>query len=202
MLKHRHHLLRPFFGSLGVVAAEGSPAADPVAEPAAAAPAAPAPVATSLRAIVAASLAAVKGGRAPAAALAALTAERDAALARATAAEADLASAQASLKSTGTHLSTVCSLLGLETKDITGLEAAAVSALFHDRLQAAVSEGLAGLGFPAAQLPAASASATGSAESIEELRASLNAETDPEKRGELVVKLRAAQAAAKKSRTV
>lgn len=230
MLKHHRSTLRltsllGFFANflaLGVVAPEASAAAPaapaaPTPSPSAAAPgaapseasakggapAAPAPVATaSLRDIIRASATAVMSGKAPAAALAGLTAERDAAVARADKAEADLATAQASLKSTTAHVTTFCGLLGIEAKDLAGKDTAAVADLFQSRLKSAVTEELGSLGFPAAALPAPSSTATGTGDTVEDLRASINAETDPAKRGALVVKLRAAQAAAKKTRAV
>lgn len=192
------------FLALGIMPAEGSPGAGTSAAPAPATPAAPAPAAAapapaapaaaapaaSLRDMIRAAAGVVKAGTTPAAALATLTAERDAAAARATAAEADLATARASLTSTTGTLSSVCALLGLDTKELAGKDVAAVSALVQTRIQSAVTEGLANLGFPAAQLPAPDASATATGDSIDDLRAQLNTETDPAKKGALVAKIR------------
>lgn len=211
-------LLAPIF-ALGVTPEPGTPgggttaaaSTDPTPAPAAGAPAAtpPAAPATSLGAMVRAGLAAIKGGQAPAAALATLTSERDTARTERDQARTELGTAQTALTTAQTALTAArtqveafCGMLGISAADLAGKDKAGIASLIDARVKAAIGEEIATLGFPARELPAASSTATGTGDTVDDIRTSLNAETDPTKRGQLVVKLRAAQAAAKKPRTV
>lgn len=169
-------------------AAAPAPAAPAAPVPAAAAPAAPAP---TLRSMVSAAVAAVKGGQAPAAALATITAERDAAVQRATTAEADLATARASLVSAQTAVTAFCRIFGLEAKDLVGKDAAAISALAQNGVNAAIGEQMATLGFPAKDLPTASAAAAAGGDALADIQAQMTETTDPKKLGALAAKANA-----------
>lgn len=190
--------------ALGVVAvADASPAPAPTPAPApGAAPAAaatpPAPAASaasagSLRAVIQGALAgaaAARGGSNVAAQLTELRTQLATATTERDQARADLATSQASLTSATTQVSAFCGLLGITAADLAGKDQAACATFLGARIKSAVGEEIAALGFPAAELPAASAAA-GGGEELADIQSQMATTTDPVALGKLAAKANA-----------
>lgn len=134
-------------------------------------------------------------GQGPATLAADLKTEREAhAATKATLAQssADLATAQASLKSERAALGTLCGWLGIKAEDVAGKSSAEIHATLATKVNAAAIEQVAGLGFNAKALPAPDATGTGEAKGKGELMREFNAITDPNVRAEFYAKNKAA----------
>ena len=129
------------------------------------------------------------------AAIVTLTTERDQAraeLATAQAAHAAaLATAQAATAAATAQRDAIAGYFGLAATDLAGLDAAAVGALLTKRVSADAAEKLAELGFPAAQIPAATTAAGSAADNLSDLHAQMREEKDPKKLGELAARANA-----------